>query len=65
MTIILFKGAKIFGIPSSIHNDVWTIENGEHFTMFFNIFVFMQVFNEINSRKLKREEINVFDGFLY
>lgn len=31
--------------------------------MFFNIFVYMQVFNEINARKLKKEEKNVFSGF--
>lgn len=31
--------------------------------MFFNIFVYMQVFNEINARKLKKEEKNVFKGF--
>lgn len=31
--------------------------------MFFNIFVFLQLFNEINARKLKKDEINVFKGF--
>lgn len=36
-----------------------TIENH---TMVFNAFVFMQVFNEINSRKVGRE-LNVFKGF--
>jgi hypothetical protein len=42
----------------------WTPENGVHYTLFFNIFVFMQVFNEINARKLKKEELNVFEGIL-
>jgi Ca2+ transporting ATPase len=33
------------------------------YTMIFNTFVFMQVFNEINSRKLGEREFNVFAGF--
>lgn len=31
--------------------------------MIFNAFVFMQVFNEINSRKLGAREFNVFESF--
>jgi len=34
-----------------------------HYTMIFHAFVFMQVFNEINSRKLGEREFNVFEGF--
>lgn len=34
-----------------------------HYTLFFHIFVFMQVFNEINARKLKKSEFNVFQDF--
>ena len=34
----------------------------EHYTFIFNVFVFMQLFNEINCRKLFGE-INVFEGF--
>jgi Ca2+ transporting ATPase len=33
-----------------------------HFTLFFNVFVFLQVFNFLNARKLKRDEVNVFDN---
>ena len=33
-----------------------------HFTYVFQIFVFMQVFNQINARKLKDGEINVVSG---
>lgn len=33
-----------------------------HFTLFFNVFVYLQVFNFLNARKLKREEINILDG---
>jgi len=35
-----------------------------HFTYVFQIFVFMQIFNQINARKLKADEINVFSGML-
>lgn len=35
----------------------------KHFTIFFQTFVMMQMFNQINCRKLKSEEINVFKGF--
>ena len=34
-----------------------------HYTMIFNTFVCMQVFNEINSRKLGAHDYNVFKGF--
>jgi hypothetical protein len=33
------------------------------YTIIFHSFVFMQVFNEINSRKLGDKEYNVFKGF--
>nr|CAI38970.1 PMCA20 [Paramecium tetraurelia] len=66
LLIILFRGDSIFGIESSRghrldeeYNPVYQ----EHYTIFFHIFVFLQVFNEINARKLKKTELNVFDGF--
>jgi len=48
----------------------WNPNSGEHilryptphYTFIFNIFVFMQAFNEINSRKVNLD-LNVFDGF--
>ncbi|KRX10194.1 P-type ATPase, cytoplasmic domain N [Pseudocohnilembus persalinus] len=63
LLVVLFKGAEIFSIPTGIHNEHWTQENEQHYTIFFNIFVYMQVFNEINARKLNKEEKNVFSGF--
>lgn len=33
------------------------------FTMVFQTFVFMQIFNQINARKLGEREFNVFKGF--
>jgi len=34
-----------------------------HYTLIFHAFVFMQIFNEINARKLGEHEYNVFAGF--
>lgn len=41
----------------------WDFNNATHFTIFFNTFVLMQVFNLINCKKLKSSEANVFKGF--
>ena len=41
----------------------WNDETGKHYSIFFNVFVLLQVFNEINARKLKAEEYNVFENF--
>jgi len=65
LSVVLFKGPDIFDVPSSFGNDlgVWDVDKGVHYTLFFQIFVFLQVFNEINCRKLKKDEYNVFQGF--
>jgi len=63
LIVLLFKGASIFGVPSGINNEEWTEENGAHYTIVFNTFVFMQVVNFVNARKLKTSEVNVFEGF--
>jgi len=34
-----------------------------HYTFVFQIFVFMQFFNQINARKIEEGELNVFSGF--
>ena len=41
----------------------WTVESGKHYCIFFHTFVLLQVFNEINARKLKSSEVNVFKNF--
>jgi magnesium-transporting ATPase (P-type) len=65
LTIVLFKGDEIFDVKHFADNefDVWSQENGEHLSIFFNIFVFLQVFNFFNARKLKKDELNVFSNF--
>jgi len=39
-------------------------EETKLFSFVFNAFVFMQVFNQINARKLEHGEYNVFSGML-
>lgn len=66
LIIILFYGDIMFGVPSDreLEHFTWNNVNGYHFTIFFNTFVFMQVFNSINARKLTQKEFNVFSGIL-
>lgn len=39
-----------------------SIAKTRHMTMLFNTFIFMQVFNEINCRKVGRRDFNIFEG---
>lgn len=59
---LIFYGDVLLGVPSSIGlgPGEWTYQNGVHFTFFFNTFVFLQLFNFLNARILKREELNPF-----
>jgi len=57
---LLFAGPKLLDLQYG--HEVEDIgENSEHYTLIFNSFVWMQLFNEINCRKLKGE-CNVFKG---
>ena len=64
LLFILFKGDKLFGVNSDreLEHYEWNDQHGYHFTIFFDVFVFLQVFNSINARKLSQKEINVFEG---
>ncbi|XP_056304724.1 plasma membrane calcium-transporting ATPase 3b isoform X1 [Danio aesculapii] len=57
---LLFVGEKIFNIDSGRYAQLHSPPS-EHYTIIFNIFVLMQLFNEINARKIHGER-NVFDG---
>nr|XP_023664560.1 plasma membrane calcium-transporting ATPase 3-like isoform X1 [Paramormyrops kingsleyae] len=57
---LLFAGEKIFNIDSG-RNAPLHSPPSEHYTIIFNTFVLMQLFNEINARKIHGER-NVFDG---
>ena len=54
LIVLLFAGDKIFGISSGrgLSHDA---EPTEHYTIIFNTFVFMQLFNQINARTLYHE----------
>ena len=75
LLVLLFAGQTLFEgceYPEDSRFYVKNEETGDvhpyvpklkHYTMIFNSFVFMQIFNEINSRKLGKSEFNVFAGF--
>lgn len=72
LVVMLFFGKQIFNFNYSPETPFYIeaadgqnipTEKTEHYTLIFNTFVFMQVFNEINSRKLGIKEYNVFKGF--
>uniref|UniRef100_A0A8B9JL22 Calcium-transporting ATPase n=1 Tax=Astyanax mexicanus TaxID=7994 RepID=A0A8B9JL22_ASTMX len=57
---LLFAGERMFDIDSG-RNAPLHAPPSEHYTIVFNTFVMMQLFNEINARKIHGER-NVFDG---
>ncbi|XP_073336346.1 plasma membrane calcium-transporting ATPase 1 isoform X2 [Pagrus major] len=57
---LLFAGEKMFDIDSG-RNAPLHAPPSEHYTIVFNTFVMMQLFNEINARKIHGER-NVFEG---
>ncbi|XP_017328879.1 plasma membrane calcium-transporting ATPase 1 isoform X1 [Ictalurus punctatus] len=57
---LLFAGEKIFDIDNG-RNAPLHAPPSEHYTIVFNTFVMMQLFNEFNARKIHGER-NVFDG---
>ncbi|XP_070686489.1 plasma membrane calcium-transporting ATPase 1-like isoform X2 [Pempheris klunzingeri] len=60
--ILLFCGEKLFDIDSG-RNTPLHAPPSEHYTIVFNTFVLMQIFNELNARKIHGER-NVFEGIL-
>uniref|UniRef100_A0A3P9QE58 Calcium-transporting ATPase n=1 Tax=Poecilia reticulata TaxID=8081 RepID=A0A3P9QE58_POERE len=57
---LLFAGEKFFDIDNG-RNAPLHSPPSEHYTIVFNVFVMMQLFNEINARKIHGER-NVFEG---
>lgn len=55
---LIFAGHKIFGIDSGLNAPLYAPPS-QHFTIVFNTFVMMTLFNEINARKIHGER-NVF-----
>ncbi|CAB3406529.1 unnamed protein product [Caenorhabditis bovis] len=60
--VIFFYGPQMFGIQSGLYAPLFAPPS-QHFTIVFNAFVMMTVFNEINARKVHGER-NVFTGLL-
>jgi len=58
---ILFAGPEVFGFPPGDQVEKDEQKNSIHYTFIFNTFVWMQLFNEVNSRSLDGS-INVFKG---
>lgn len=78
LLVLLFAGKDMFGLvydTDSIgfyggldangvyQSDIPNVPKLTHYTIIFHSFVFMQIFNEINARKLGEKEYNVFEGF--
>ncbi|XP_045780107.1 plasma membrane calcium-transporting ATPase 2 isoform X8 [Maniola jurtina] len=57
---LLFVGDKMLNIPSGRGQQL-SSEPSQHFTIIFNTFVMMTLFNEINARKIHGQR-NVFQG---
>jgi len=55
---LIFAGHKLFGIESDLKAQL-RAPPGQHFTIVFNTFVMMTLFNEVNARKIHGER-NVF-----
>jgi Ca2+ transporting ATPase len=60
LIIVLFAGPAMFDITPGWEDKM---ERSTHFTLFFHAFVWLQIFNEINCRKLGYEDWNVFSRF--
>lgn len=58
--VLLFAGAELLNIDDGRNRDLRATP-GHHFTVIFNTFVCMQLFNEINARKI-HGEWNIFKG---
>ncbi|KAF1781603.1 Plasma membrane calcium-transporting ATPase 1 [Phytophthora cactorum] len=61
---IVFSGEKWFNLPSGRLNDLGEEhkdDSTKHMTIVFNTFVWMQLFNELNCRKI-HDELNIFQG---
>ena len=59
---LLFRGPQFLGIESGVTSSIRDVPN-QHFTMIFNTFVVMSLFNELNARKIHGEK-NIFKGLL-
>lgn len=63
----MFPGKNWFGFVYDINTELYingqATDKAEHYTVLFQAFVMMTVFNEVNARKIGPDELNVFKGF--
>nr|ABL63470.1 plasma membrane calcium ATPase [Pinctada fucata] len=59
--VVLFAGSSLFDIDDGIEKQKLHGPATQHFTIIFNVFVMMTLFNEVNSRKIHGQR-NVFEG---
>ena len=67
LMFLVFNGHKMFNLPNGIDLGE-SAEPTVHYTMVFNVFVMLQVFNEFNSRKINNEWNifeNIFDNNMF
>jgi P-type Ca2+ transporter type 2B len=67
MFVLVFAGEKIFDIESG-RSLGHSASPTQHFTIVFNAFIMMQLFNEINARKIHGEWNvfrNIFNNYVY
>ena len=60
LLVLLFAAPQLFDIDRDNRESVFS-DPSEHYSLIFNTFVFMQIFNEFNARKVHGER-NVFSG---
>ena len=51
MSILIF-GPKIFNVQAANPEHEWNIENGKHLTIYYNVFIFLQIFNLVGCRRI-------------
>lgn len=69
MMVVMYAGHAIFDLKSSYDSSTQTIEDDDegkakmlHFTLIWNTFVFLQVFNMINCRDVSATKMHGFTG---
>jgi len=75
MIVLLYAGPTMFGIKYDLIDTPFYVTSNNplldgaptnklvHYTFLFNTFMMMQLFNQINSRKLGAKEFNIFERF--
>ena len=63
MTLLIFFGPLWSGLEYKVTDTANDNDNKrKHLTLIFNTFVMLQLFNEINCRKVGRRDFNVFES---